>query len=276
MSSPTSPSTPKPHTRKSYIRTSLPKIAKSIDHSLLHPALTPAAIRSGLHLALKHSVAAVCVPGSAVKLAHSVLFGSPVAIAAVVGFPQGTSSTDVKVFEATQALRDGATEIDAVVNVGRVLGGDWDYVEREIQKLNQAVTGTTGGVLKVIFENGFLKREHIIRLCEICVRVGVEYVKTGTGFGFAKRDGEDGGFEAKGATADDVALMVECCKGSWTKVKAAGGIRNFDDFVRVTAAGAERVGASATDSIIREARSRGIGNQLAIVDVKWDNELKKE
>jgi deoxyribose-phosphate aldolase len=171
----------------------------------------------------------------------------------VIGFPHGNSSTAVKVFEAEQACKDGATEIDMVINIGKALGGDWDYVEKEIR----AVTETchrNQAIVKVIFETDYITRtEDKIKLCEICTRVGADFVKTSTGYGFVKQP--NGYFSYTGATAEDVELMRRH-SGPKVQVKCAGGVRTLDDLLKMKAAGATRSGATATEAIIEEAIKR--------------------
>jgi deoxyribose-phosphate aldolase len=158
------------------------EIAKMIDHSLLHPTMDDRALRDGIALAKRYNVASVCIKPYAVKMAAELLKGSDVMVGAVIGFPHGNSRVDVKVFETERAIEDGAVEIDMVVNVGKVLSEDWEYVRDEIA----AVVSTTkkyGATLKVIFENDFLPGDRFkIRLCEICSELQVEFVKTSTGF----------------------------------------------------------------------------------------------
>ena len=166
---------------------SLSSIAKMIDHSLLHPTLTDEELRKGCELAKRLDVASVCIKPYAVPLAKSLLRGSGVAVGTVVGFPHGNSHIGIKAEEAEQACIDGASELDMVVNVGKVLSRDWDYVEREVQAIVK-VAHQHNAILKVIFENDFLVQDEFkIKLCEICSRVAADFVKTSTGFGFVKR-----------------------------------------------------------------------------------------
>jgi deoxyribose-phosphate aldolase len=146
---------------------SLKSLAKSIDHSLLHPTMTDQAIVSGCELARQYDVATACVKPYAIGLARSILDGSGVGVCAVIAFPHGNSTTAIKLQEAREAVALGAAEIDMVVNIGKVLGGDWDYVSDEIKAVNTAVV-SAGAILKVIFENDYLQELHIIKLCEIC------------------------------------------------------------------------------------------------------------
>jgi deoxyribose-phosphate aldolase len=229
------------------------ELARMIDHSILHPTMTDQDLIDGCNLAMKYHVASVCVKPYAVKKAHEMLQNSDVAVGAVVGFPHGNSSTEVKVFETEMAILDGATEIDMVVNIGKVLGGDWDYVESEISRI-VTLTKKQNVILKVIFENDYMPDdEHKIKLCRICSQLKVEYVKTSTGYGFVK--GQDGRYSYKGATEYDVELMRKHSDPE-VGVKAAGGIRTLDEMLKVVEKGATRIGATATKSILEEAIKR--------------------
>lgn len=239
------------------------EIAKMIDHSLLHPTMTDADLREGCELALKYDVASVCVKPYAVSMAAQLLTGSEVLVGTVIGFPHGNSATSIKVAETEQACRDGAVEIDMVVNIGKVLGNDWDYVQAEIGAVHDACKAH-GAILKVIFENDFLPDDTSkIRLCEICTAVGAEFVKTSTGYGFVK--GSDGKYSYEGATVRDLQLMLDHvgtgrsdCRTTAgpVRVKAAGGIRTLDGLLTVRAMGVSRLGASATAAIMEDAYRR--------------------
>ena len=223
------------------------EIAKMIDHSLLHPTMDDQTLREGIELAKKYHVASVCIKPYAVKMAADMLQGSDVMVCTVIGFPHGNSRVDVKVFEAERAIDDGAEEIDMVVNTGKVLSEDWDYVTNEIAAI-VAVTKKHGAALKVIFENDFLQNDlHKIKLCEICSTLKVEFVKTSTGYGFNKQS--DGSYSYKGATEDDLILMRRYSDKS-VEVKAAGGVRTLEDTLKVRNLGVTRIGATATEEII--------------------------
>lgn len=232
---------------------SVSEIAKMIDHSLLHPILTDEELRQGCELARKYNVASVCIKPYAVKTAAEALKGSDVLVSTVIGFPHGNSRINVKVFEAEQACKDGAKELDIVVNIGKVLSEDWDYVETEI-KLIIDIAKKYNVVNKIIFENDFLPDDKFkIKLCEICSELEVDYIKTSTGFGFVKeRKGE---YSYSGATDQDLILMREF-SASKIKLKAAGKIRTLDDVLRVKALGVTRIGATATKAILEEAYKR--------------------
>ncbi|KAL7938662.1 hypothetical protein V8C35DRAFT_288796 [Trichoderma chlorosporum] len=246
------------------ITISLPQIAQLIDHSLLHPTLSDADLRAGLALARSASVASACVKPYAVPLARSVLAGSPVRVCSVVGFPHGSSAASVKIAEAAEAVSAGATEIDMVINVGKALSGEWAYVEHEVDAVNRLVTAK-GAILKVIFENDFLQDDHIVRLCRICTDLGVAFVKTSTGYGFVKQP--NGFYSYQGATPHHLKLMRKHA-GPAVQIKAAGGVRTLDELIYVVSLGVTRIGASATEAILQEARARGIGEAEVAVEVK--------
>jgi deoxyribose-phosphate aldolase len=233
---------------------SLHSIAKMIDHSLLHPTLTDQELTEGCKLALRLDVASVCIKPYAVPLAKDLLAGAEVKVGAVVGFPHGSNRVEVKLREAELALADGAAELDMVVNIGKVRSQDWTYVTNEVRALNDLAV-RNGAILKVIFETDFLTDATLkSRLCMICNANRVAFAKTSTGYGFVKQ--ENGMYSYAGATDSDVALMRKECISS-IQIKAAGGIRTLDDLLRVRALGATRVGATATEAILAQARERG-------------------
>lgn len=233
---------------------SLQSIAKMIDHSLLHPTMTDQELIDGCLVAIKHKVASVCIKPYAVPLAKEILADSDVNVGTVIGFPHGSSKMAIKLKEAAMALDDGAVELDMVVNIGKVLSQDWDYISDEIRKINR-LTVRRGALLKVIFENDFLTDDALkIKLCEICSKHAVAFVKTSTGYGFTRR--ENGLYAYAGATDHDLALMRQHAVPS-VQVKAAGGVRTLDDVLRVKALGVRRVGATATEAILAEAKKRG-------------------
>ena len=245
------------------IQVTLPDLAKMIDHSLLHPTMTDEDIRKGCKLARKYGVATVCVKPYSIPLVKEVLERSDVSVCAVIGFPHGNSTTAIKVNEAEAAAKDGAVEIDMVVNIGKVLGADWVYVADEIRAVQRAVVAN-GAILKVIFENDFLQAEHIIRLCGICSEAGVAFVKTSTGYGFVKQ--ENGMYAYKGATLAHLKLMRAHCAPS-VQIKAAGGVRTLDDLLLVRSIGVTRIGTTATEAILEEAKRREIGETLLEVGI---------
>ena len=232
---------------------SLRSLAKMIDHSLLHPTMTDDDVTEGCKTAAKYDVATACVKPYSVPLARTVLTGSGVGVCAVVAFPHGNSTTTIKVKETHEAIENGASEIDAVVNIGKVLSGEWAYVSEELAAINEAVVKEKA-ILKVIFENDFLEDQHIIRLCDICASLSVAFVKTSTGYGFVKQN--NGMYSYAGATDHHLRLMREHTPPT-VGVKAAGGVRTLDDLLRVRLLGVSRIGATATEQILLEARKRG-------------------
>ncbi len=203
--------------------------------------------------ARKYDVATACVKPYAIGLAKSILDGSDVGVCAVIAFPPGNSTTSIKVREATEAVVDGASEIDMVVNIGKVLGWDWGYISDEIKAVNETIA-RDGAILKVIFENDYLEDAHIIRLCEICSEHAVAFVKTSTGYGFVKQP--NGFYSYAGATDHALRLMrAHCAPG--VQVKAVGGVRTLDDLLCVRGPRVTRIGATATESILEGAKERG-------------------
>ncbi len=229
------------------------ELAKMIDHSILHPTMTDEDLLRECEIAKKYDVASVCVKPYAVKQAVKLLKDSDVLVGCVIGFPSGNSAIEVKVFETEVACRDGAVEIDMVINIGKALQGDWEYIEKEIGAVTKACHDH-GAIVKVIFETDYVTKEaDIVRLCAICTRVGADYVKTSTGFGFVK--GKDGNYSYAGATIPNLELMKKSV-GSSVKLKAAGGVRTLDGLLAVQKAGCARCGATATISILEDAISR--------------------
>ena len=229
------------------------ELAKMIDHSILQPTHTDADLEKHCAIARKYDVASVCVKPYAVTKAVELLKGSDVKVGCVIGFPHGNSATAVKIFETEQACNDGAVEIDMVINIGKALGGDWDYVEREIRLVTDACHRNRA-IVKVIFETDYLKKdEDKIKLCEICTRAGADFVKTSTGYGYVKKP--NGDFNYRGATIADIELMRKY-SGPKVQVKCAGGVRTLDDLLKMKAAGATRSGATATETMLDEAKKR--------------------
>jgi len=208
----------------------LTTLAKMIDHSLLHPTMTDKQIADGCELAKRSGVATVCVKPYAIELSRRALEGSDVGISAVVAFPHGNSTTAIKVKEAREAVSAGASEIDMVVNIGKVIGGDWAYVADEIRAINDAVVDKKA-LLKVIFENDYLGDDHIVQLCKICSEAEVAFVKTSSGYGFVKQP--NGFYAYAGATDHHLRLMRANCPQT-VEIKAAGGVRTLGDLLRVT------------------------------------------
>ena len=224
------------------INYSYPDIAKMIDHSLLNPALTVPELEAGCQLALRYDVASVCIlPYYAARCAQ-LLDASTVQPSTTIGFPHGGHTTAVKLAEVAQALKDGATELDMVINISQAGSGNWNYVEREIRLLTEAAHHARTRI-KVIFENAYLDDNAKIRLCEICGSIGVDWVKTSTGYA------------SSGAILADLRLMRRHSPPT-VQVKAAGGIRTLDALLEVRALGVTRVGATRTAEMLDECRRR--------------------
>lgn len=218
------------------------QIAKMIDHSLLNPHLTDAELEAGCHLAREYDVASACIKPYFLKRCAEILAGSTVAASTVIGFPHGGNLTAIKLAEAEQALRDGGTELDMVVNIGRVLSEDWAYVSQDIQAVVEA-THQAGAIVKLIFENCYLQDKHKLRLCEICADLGVDFAKTSTGYGTG------------GATLDDLRLM-RANLPAHIRVKAAGGVRTLDALLEVRSLGVARAGATQTAKMLDDCKRR--------------------
>jgi deoxyribose-phosphate aldolase len=217
-------------------------IAKMIDHSLLNPTMTTTDFEAGCKLAVAYDCASVCIMPYYLKRCTELLAGSTVVPSTVIGFPHGGHLTTTKVFEAKQALADGGRELDMVCNISAVLSGKWDLVREDIKAIVE-VTHAAGAKLKVIFENCYLKDEQKIKLCEICAELGVDWVKTSTGYGTG------------GATLDDLRLMRKHSPEK-VQVKAAGGVRDVDTLLQVRAVGVTRCGSSRTPELLDEVRRR--------------------
>lgn len=217
-------------------------VAKMIDHSLLNPTHDVAQLESGIQLALAYDVASVCIMPYYMKRCAELLSGSTVKASTTIGFPHGGHTTAIKRAEAERAIADGCEELDMVVNISKVLSGDWDYVRDDLAAVIE-VAHAAGQKVKVIFENCYLNDQQKIRLCEICTQLDADWVKTSTGYGTG------------GATHEDLKLMREN-SGPNVQVKAAGGIRTFDALLAVRELGVTRCGASRTSEILNEARQR--------------------
>jgi len=233
--------------------TQITEIAQMIDHSILHPTLTDADLEQHCAIADTYQVATACVKPYHVRRAAALLKDSKVEVCAVIGFPHGNSTKEIKQTEALQVIRDGASEVDMVINTGKVLQHDWDYVHAELHAVN-TICKANNAMLKVIFETDFLTEDaDKIKLCQLCNENQVDFVKTSTGFGFVK--GKDGKYSYAGATEHNLKLMRKYADPH-VQVKAAGGVRTLDQLMRVKELGVTRVGATATEPIMKEARQR--------------------
>jgi deoxyribose-phosphate aldolase len=218
------------------------QIAKMIDHSLLNPTLTVEELEKGCQLALAYDVASVCILPYYLKRCAEILAGSDVRASTTIGFPHGGHTTAIKVAEAVQALKDGGEELDMVVNISKVLSGDWDYVRADIKAVID-VTHAAGQKVKVIFENCYLTDAQKIKLCEICGELNANWVKTSTGYGTG------------GATHEDLKLM-RAHSPAHVQVKAAGGVRTLDALLAVRELGVTRCGATRTAEMLDECKKR--------------------
>ncbi len=233
------------------------ELAQMIDHSLLHPTMTDKELEEGCRVAAKYKVASVCIKPYAVAQAAEWLKGTGVKVGAVVGFPHGSNTTEVKRYETEMAIRDGAEEIDMVVNLGKALSGDWEYIEQDIRAVCDEAH-KHAAIVKVILENDYLPNDDIkIELCRICEKAGADFVKTSTGYGFVK--GSDGRYSYQGATEHDLKLM-KANVSSKIRVKAAGGVRDLDGLIRVRDLGCSRCGATATATMLDEYRRREVSD----------------
>jgi deoxyribose-phosphate aldolase len=214
-------------------------IASYIEHTLLKPEATPDQIAKLCVEAMQYHFASVCVNPSYVKHAANILQGSGVAVCTVIGFPLGATSTDAKLHEALVALVEGATELDMVINIGRMHAGDYFYVENEISAL-AGLAHAYGAILKVIIETAYLGYNQKILACQLAKRACADFVKTSTGFAH------------HGATPDDVELMRKTV-GPKLGVKASGGIKTYADAMYMIKAGAERIGTSSGVDIVNGA-----------------------
>ncbi|MEA3341579.1 MAG: deoxyribose-phosphate aldolase [Chloroflexota bacterium] len=212
-----------------------------IDHTLLKPDATQDQIAQLCYEARKYNFASVCVNPTNVKLCAQLLAGSDVLVCTVVGFPLGATPTEVKVFEAQQAIHDGATEVDMVINVGALKSRDYELVERDIASIARGCHAGNS-ILKVIIEAALLSDEEKVIACQLAKVAGANFVKTSTGFG------------PGGATLEDVALMRRVV-GPTMGVKAAGGIHTYEEAQQMIAAGASRIGASASVKIMQGAEN---------------------
>jgi deoxyribose-phosphate aldolase len=218
------------------------EVAKVIDHSLLRPELTEAEIASGCELAKHYHVASVCVKPCYVLLAAQLLLGSDVLVSTVIGFPHGTNTTATKVFEAKEAIAQGARELDMVLNIGELRSGNHDAVRADIKAVVEVAHASSVKV-KVILENAYLSDEQKLTACKLCEEAGADWVKTSTGFA------------PSGATLPDLRLM-RAAVGPTVQVKAAGGVRTLDALLDVIEVGCTRCGATATAAMLDEFKLR--------------------
>lgn len=221
------------------------QLAKRIDHSLLRPEMTEADVIAGCDVARRYGVASVCCKPCHVALAARLLAGSDMAVGTVIGFPHGSNTTATKVFEAREAMANGAVELDMVLNIGELRSGHADYVREDIRAVVEAARGRA--LVKVILETAYLSQEEKVLACHLAEVAGADFVKTSTGFA------------PSGATIEDIRLM-RASVGPHVRVKAAGGIRTLDMLLAAIDAGCTRIGASATAAMLDEFRARRVGS----------------
>ncbi len=218
------------------------EILKYVDHTLLSQSATWKEIQQILDDAMKYNTASACIPAAYVKQAAEYVEGR-LPICTVIGFPNGYSTTAVKVFETKDAVANGASEIDMVINIGHLKDKKYQEIQEEIRQVHEACGGK---ILKVIIETCLLSQEEKIKMCEIVTQAGAEYIKTSTGF------------STGGATYADVELMKHHV-GKQVKVKAAGGISSFEDAEKFIRLGAERLGTSRLVKIMKNSPETGAG-----------------
>jgi deoxyribose-phosphate aldolase len=225
---------------------SLEQVSGVIDHSVLKPESTASDISVGAEIAIRNSVASLCIRPSDVHQARELLAGSTVELSTVIGFPHGTTTTATKVFESVEAVKAGAVELDMVLNVGWLVSGRVDEVTADIAAVVSAAKSENPKVMvKVIFETALLNEDQIVAACQASETAGADYVKTSTGFA------------ATGATAAHIRLMRETV-GQRLGVKASGGVRTLDAIIDMIDAGATRVGSSSTDAVLAEFREKAL------------------
>ena len=226
------------------------EILKMVDHSLLSPSLTDEQLEGGCAVAAQYHTASVCVKPYHVRQAAEYLKSTDVLVGAVIGFPHGNSSIAIKAAETEQVIADGAVEVDMVVNIGKVLSEDWDYIDKEIGTIRK-ITKNAGAALKVIFENDLLPDDHYkIKLCELCSKHCVDFVKTSTGYNYIK--GPDGKYSYQGATMHDLKLMREHSAPE-VQVKAAGNSGSLKIVLKLREIGVTRTGTGKTATLYKNA-----------------------
>lgn len=216
-------------------------VADVLDHSLLRPDITVNELKEGCALAAKYHCISVCVRPSDIPIACEELKNTDVLVTTVIGFPHGTCTKETKVFETKDAVEKGAVEVDMVINIGRFLSEEYDYVQEEIAEVAKAAHDG-GAILKVIFENYYLSPEQIIKACGLAKNAGADFIKSSTGYA--------GG----GAVLSDMQVMVDHAEGM--KVKAAGGVRTLDDCLMLMAIGVVRCGTRSSKTILEDAEKR--------------------
>lgn len=221
---------------------------KFLDHAVLHPAASIEILKFEAEVAIQFDVATLCVKPCHVREAYRLLENTSVLVCSVIAFPHGNNLSEIKLAETIKAIEYGAREIDVVVNPGDVIDEKWDLVQKEIEAILKYCLDHKV-ILKVIFENAYLEKNHKVNLCKICTSLGVHYVKTSTGFGYVKNN--EGYFSAKGALENDIILMKQNI-GPDIRIKASGGIGNYETALNFIRLGASRIGTSHTKKIMEE------------------------
>ncbi len=220
----------------------LKEIAKTIDHAVLKPDFTDTDLEQHAKMCMEFGVFSMCVKPCDIKSAKKLLSGSDVKVSCVLSFPHGADATSVKIFQAKQAIGDGTDEIDMVMNIGKFLSGDYNYVLEDIRAVVD-VAHSHGVLVKVIQEIGFLTPEQVAKACELSYEAGADFVKTSTGFGPGK------------ATPEVIAIMMKTVGGKMG-VKASGGIRTPEDAAAFLKQGATRLGIGSTEAVLKGAETK--------------------
>jgi deoxyribose-phosphate aldolase len=219
------------------------QVAQTIDHAVLKPENTDFDLQQNAKMCIENGVFSMCVKPCDIKAAKELLKKSDVKVSCVLSFPHGADATPVKAFQAKQAIEDGTDEIDMVMNIGKFLSGDWEYVVEDIKAVVD-VAHSHGVLVKVIQESGFLSLEQVAKACELSYEAGADFVKTSTGFGPGK------------ATPEIIEVMVKTV-GDRMMVKPSGGIRTWEDAVSFLKQGADRLGIGSTEAVLNGAKSEG-------------------
>ena len=219
------------------------QVAQTIDHAVLKPETTDADLQSNAKMCIENNVFSMCVKPCDIKAAKELLKKSDVKVSCVLSFPHGADSTPVKAFQAKQAIEDGTDEIDMVMNIGKFLSGDWEYVVDDIKAVVN-IAHQHGVLVKVIQESGYLTLEQVAKACELSYDAGADFVKTSTGFGPGK------------ATPEIVDVMIKTV-GDRMLVKPSGGIRTWKDAVAFLKQGADRLGVGSTEAVLKGGTAEG-------------------
>lgn len=219
------------------------QVAKTIDHAVLKPEQTNADLKINAKMCIENEVFSMCVKPCDIQATADLLKNSDVKVSCVLSFPHGADATPVKAFQAKQAVNDGVDEIDMVMNIGKFLSGEYDYVVNDIKAVVK-VAHQNNILVKVIQESGFLTPEQIAKACELSYDAGADFVKTSTGFG------------PGGAKPEYIEVMLKTV-GDKMKVKASGGIRSWEDAVAFLEQGADRLGVGSTEAVLNGAKAEG-------------------